>query len=568
VEAPAPHTASPQWDGSWCWIDLIPDGILLVDERGRILRANPAMADLCGLAVAQLRGGSLEALLPPEHRAAHGGHLRRFFAAPRQRAMGGSVPLSLWHQEGRAIPVNVSLGPCQFEGQACALAVVRDMTALQALHDEARRQAMHDSLTGLYSRAMFHEVLNRAVEHSTRTGALMALLLIDLDDFKSVNDGHGHHVGDELLQEVAQRMRQALRAGDTLARLGGDEFAVLLRDLPEPQAATAVADKLLQGVAQPWRLHHHEMSPGASVGIVFLPRDGADAATLLRRADMAMYRAKDAGRGVHAVYDPSMSLATEEKALLQGRLKRALHGGGLSLHYQPQVNAGDGRVVGLEALLRWQDAELGSLPPSRFIPVAESSGMILPLGEWVLEEACRQAAAWRAQGLRLRVSVNVAPHQLRQPEFATRLAARLARHGLPGDALELEITESAAMSSREQAAGQMAELAALGVGLALDDFGIGHSSLGHLRQLPVSRLKIDRSFVQGLAEGNEDLVLVRAIIALCRALGRRVVAEGVETAAQRRLLEREGCDVLQGWLFAAAVPADEVPALVRECWPA
>jgi EAL domain-containing protein (putative c-di-GMP-specific phosphodiesterase class I) len=263
-----------------------------------------------------------------------------------------------------------------------------------------------------------------------------------------------------------------------------------------------------------------------------------------------------------------MSQAPEEKALLQGRLKRALQGGGLSLHYQPQVNAGDDRVVGLEALLRWQDAELGSVPPARFIPVAESTGLILPLGEWALDEACRQAAAWRAQGLSLRVSVNVAPHQLRQRGFAGRLAERLARHDLPGQALEQEITESAAMSSREQAAGQMAELAVLGVGLALDDFGIGHSSLGHLRQLPVSRLKIDRSFVQGLAEGSEDLVLARAIIALGRALGRRVVAEGVETAEQRRLLEREGCDVLQGWLFAPAVPADEVPALAARGWPA
>ncbi|RZL29156.1 MAG: GGDEF domain-containing protein, partial [Rubrivivax sp.] len=332
-------------------------------------------------------------------------------------------------------------------------------------------------------------------------------------------------------------------------------------------AALAVADKLLQGVAQPWRFGHHEMFPGASVGIVFLPRDGEDAGTLLRRADMAMYRAKDAGRGVHAVYDAGMSRLIEEKTLLQGRLKRAMHGEGLALHYQPQVDARDGRVVGVEALLRWHDAELGPVAPARFISVAESTGLILPLGDWVLDEACRQIARWRDEGLALRVSVNLSAHQLRQPHFVERLAERLQAHGIPGALLELEITETAAMASPEQAAAQMREIAALGVALALDDFGVGHSSLSHLRQLPVSRLKIDRSFIQNVVGGADDLVLVRAISALARALGKTTVAEGVETLAQRNVLRAEGCDVLQGWLFAPAVPAAEVPALVKAGWP-
>jgi diguanylate cyclase (GGDEF)-like protein/PAS domain S-box-containing protein len=564
-EAVAPQAMT--WDGSWRWIDLIPDGVLLVDREGRIQRANRAMATLCGVAPEAMKGLALDSLLPPEQRARHGEHLRSYFAAPRPRPMGGAPLLRLWHREGRAVPVDVSLGLCVYEGRACALAVVRDVSDLQALHDEARRQAMHDPLTGLYSRLMFHELLAQAVEQSLRATSLTALLLIDLDDFKSVNDGHGHHVGDELLKEVARRMRAALRSGDVLARLGGDEFAVLLRDLPDEPAARGVADKLLRGLAQPWRLQHHEMFPGGSIGIVFLPRDGRDGATLLRRADMAMYRAKDAGRGVYAVYDAAMSRAMEEKALLQGRLKRALQGQGLALHYQPLVAARDGRVVGVEALLRWHDAELGEVGPARFIPVAESTGLILPLGDWVLGEACRQIAAWQADGLSLRVAVNVSPLQLRQPDFAARLARLLAETGAPAELLELEITESAAMGSAEHAGAMFRDIAALGVGLSLDDFGVGHSSLGHLRELPFKRLKMDRSFIQRLESEGDDLRLARAIIRLAQALGKDVVAEGVEREGQRRLLAAEGCPVLQGWLFAPALPAAHVPALVRQGFP-
>jgi diguanylate cyclase len=555
------------WDGSWRWIDLIPDGVLLVDRQGRIQRVNRAMATLCGMPAEVLQGLALDSLLPPEQRERHGDHVRSYFAAPRPRPMGGAPLLRLWHRDGRSVPVDVSLGLCIYQGRPCALAVVRDVSDLQALHDEARHQAMHDPLTGLYSRLMFNELLAQAVEQSLRATAPMGLLLVDLDDFKSVNDGHGHHVGDELLKEVARRMRAALRGGDVLARLGGDEFAVLLRDLPDEQAALAVADKLLQGIAQPWRLQHHELFPGGSIGIVFLPRDGHDSATLLRRADMAMYRAKDAGRGVYAVYDAGMSQAMEEKAQLRGRLKRAVQHGGLSLHYQPLVGARDGRVVGVEALLRWCDAELGDVPPGRFIPVAESTGLILPLGDWVLDQACRQIAAWQTEGLELRVAVNVSALQLRQPDFAARLALRLAGTGVPARLLELEITESAAMASREQAGAVLGDIAALGVGLSLDDFGIGHSSLGHLRQLPFGRLKMDRSFIQDLEKEGEELSLARAIIGLAQALGKEVVAEGVESKGQRRLLAREGCPVLQGWLFAPAVPAGELPELVRRGFP-
>ena len=568
VPAPsASAAAAPQpWEPGRRWIDLIPDGVLVVDRDGMIRCANAAMLALCGVAAEALEGQPMARLLPPALRARHAAHLQAYFTAPQSRAMGRVQQLHLWHAEGRELPVDISLGLCRYEQRTCALAVIRDVSQFQALHEQLRRQAMHDGLTGLYSRYMFGELLARAVEHGARSGAPAALLLIDLDDFKSVNDGHGHHVGDELLKEAAQRMRRVLRLSDVLARLGGDEFAVLLHDLAEPEAVLQVADKLVQALSQPWRTRHHQIYPGASIGVVLLPRDGQDAATLLRRADMAMYRAKEAGRGTYAMYDAGMAQRMEERLRLQARLKQALQapdGGGLALHYQPQVAAVDGRVLGVEALLRWRDAELGEVGPARFVPVAESTGLIAALGDWVLAAACRQIAAWRAEGLALRVAVNVSPHQLRQPGFAERLARVLEDNGVPAALLELEITESAAMASREQASVLLEQIAALGVKLALDDFGMGYSSLGHLRQLPVSRLKIDRSFIRGITEREDDAVLTRAVIGLAKTLGKSLVAEGVETPAQQDFLAREGCEALQGWLFAPALPAAEAAALAR-----
>ncbi len=332
----------------------------------------------------------------------------------------GRVPdLNLWHRDGHAVAVGTSLGLLR-RGEdalalALALAVVRDMRELRAMHERMQYLAMHDELTGLYSRHMFGELLSQSLVQTRRSGQTLALLLIDLDDFKSINDGHGHHVGDRLLQEVAQRMRGALRGSDSLARLGGDEFAVLLHDPADLASAQGVAAKLLAAICRPWRHGHHDASPGASIGLVFAPADGEDADTLMRHADMAMYRAKEAGRGTYAVFDTGMARQIEEKALLQGRLKRAIEGGGLRLHYQPQLCASSGRVLGVEALLRWKDGELGEVPPARFVAVAESSGLVQGLGEWVVDAACRQIMQWRSEGLALRVAINVSVHQLRQP---------------------------------------------------------------------------------------------------------------------------------------------------------
>ncbi|MFG6447765.1 putative bifunctional diguanylate cyclase/phosphodiesterase [Roseateles sp. BYS180W] len=568
-------TASESWaelsrqdaggSGAAPWMGLIPDGVLVVDRQGRIVDCNQALSEMCGWSQEALSGQLLVELLPPEVRGHHHRHLQDFFAAPRQRAMGGVAQLALCHRDGHEVPVDISIGSLVHAGQVLALAVVRDVSEAAARHAQERYLALHDELTGLYSRHLFGELLDKALQRCQRSGDSVAVLLIDLDDFKAVNDGHGHQVGDLMLKDMAERMRGQLRKGDALARLGGDEFAVILQDEVNQESVAAVALKLLQALGQPWHSGLHEAYPSASIGLAFAPQDGQDAVTLLRHADVAMYRAKDAGRGTYMPFDADMALQLRDRTLLRGRLQRALESDqGLALHYQPQLDAQSGCVTGVEALLRWTDAELGPVAPDRFIAVAEASGLIHTLGDWVMAQACAQVTAWHEQGLHLQVSVNVSLHQLRQPGFVQRLRHLLQRAGVRPGMLELEITETAAMNQFEASHAVLDELAALGLPLALDDFGKGYSSLAHLRQIPVQRLKMDRSFITQLPGQPSDQVMVRAIIALAKALDKTVVAEGVETQAQRELLQHEGCDTLQGWLFARALPAQDIPEAVAQ----
>ncbi|MDZ4162998.1 MAG: EAL domain-containing protein, partial [Burkholderiales bacterium] len=428
-------------------------------------------------------------------------------------------------------------------------------------------QATHDRLTGLYNRWMFGEQLEQAIHQSQRSGLPLAVLLIDLDDFKAVNDGHGHAAGDEVLKEVARRLRAVLRAGDSLARLGGDEFTVLLRDLKDPSDALQVASKVVHTLSQPFSLQHFTVYPGGSVGVVCAPQDAEDADTLMRFADLAMYQAKENGRSTYATYAPNMSYRLDEKILLHERLKQALDNGLLTLHYQPQLVLPEGRMVGVEALLRWHDSELGDVSPERFIPVAESTGLMQALGDWVLETACRQIATWHQQGLNLRVAVNVSVQQFRQRDLVDRVSFLLQRWQVPPHLLELEVTESVAMIDTAQAAAMLGQLTALGVSVALDDFGMGHSSLAYLRDLPVSRLKIDRTFIRGVMHSDGDAVLAKAVIGLARTLGKTVVAEGVETQEQLDFLCQNNCQSYQGWLFSKAVAAHEVPLLLQRSPP-
>lgn len=540
-----------------------PDGVVLVDRDGIILMANASMAAMSGYSAEELRGQSVSIFLPPALREKHGQQMRSYFLQPSKRTMGSGQHLWLSRPDGTTVPVDIALGYSQVYG-GTAVAFVRDVSEVRQMQSHMQYQATHDTLTGLFNRWQFNQRLEQGVAEVARHGRPMTLLLIDLDDFKTINDSYGHAAGDQALKEVARRLKGCLRAADTLARLGGDEFTVLLTHLAQPGDARLVAQKLLEVLQQPFELNGADVSLAGSVGMASLPDDATDAATLLRYADIAMYHAKESGRGRIVIYAAAMGEAVVEKNLLHERLKQAIGTSALTLHYQPQIDMATGHMVAVEALLRWNDAQLGSVPPDRFIPVAEATGLILPLGTWVLEAACRQAAQWAQQGMALRIAVNLSALQLRQASLVEVLQELLQRYAVGHGLLELEITESEAMADPMLARRLLVQLQALGVGVSLDDFGTGHSSLTYLKQLPISRIKLDRSFIQPILHNPQDATLVRAVIALAHTLGLEVVAEGVEEEAQVRLLETQGCDIFQGWFFSRAVPAPAIPALFAD----
>ena len=533
-----------------------PDGILLIDPQGRILVSNSAMGLISGFSTEELRGQPVEILLPEALHAQHRGDLQQFFQQPRRHNMGQGRILWLQRKDRVQIPVDIALGSFLRKGQPLVAAFVRDVTDMRRMEERMQYQATHDTLTGLGNRWAFQQHLQECMQQAQVTGEPSALLLLDLDNFKAINDGYGHPAGDHVLQEVAKRLKAVLRSQGWLARLGGDEFAVLL---PHADADVAAqwAEQILHAMQAPCAWGQVQLEFGTSIGVGLSPLDARDPPSLMRCADMAMYRAKERGRGNFVFYEESMGHAMAEKVLLSERLRLALGYGGIQLHYQPQIETATGKVCGVEALLRWTDPVLGEIPPDRFIPVAESSGLILGLGSYVLDAACRQIRAWMDQERPVRVAINLSPQQLRQHNLVDQVRAALVLHQVPAHWLELEVTESQAMQDPEHACRVLGELAELGVGLALDDFGNGHSSLAYLQFLPVRRLKLGKDFMRPGRLGDK---LLGAMVQLCHALELDMVAEGVETEAQRAQLEKLGCRCYQGWLSSKAMSASQFDA--------
>lgn len=431
--------------------------------------------------------------------------------------------------------------------------------------EELERQARTDALTQLANRYMLTDRLNQALVYARRANRVVGVMMLDLDRFKTVNDSLGHSQGDRLLQVVAERLNGCVRDGDTVARLGGDEFVVVLADMEAAEDIVPVAHKILQALAEPVELSGQWQAGSTSLGVAVYPRDAEDVDTLLSYADTAMYRAKEQGGNTLAFYTPEMMQAMLEHLALEAGLRGALEQGELRLLFQPIVDAFSGRVTSAEALLRWQHPQRGTISPMHFIPVAEETGLIIPIGEWVLREACLQARAWQQAGLGdIPVAVNLSARQFNVPSFADSIAAVLRETDCPASLLQLEITESLIMDQVEEALATMHRLTALGVKLAIDDFGTGYSSLSQLKRFPVSKLKIDRSFISDINIDASDDVLVDAIITLARKLGLRTVAEGVELAEQVAFLEANGCDEYQGYLFSRPCTADDFVAIVSE----
>lgn len=421
-------------------------------------------------------------------------------------------------------------------------------------------RAYYDELTGLPNRNLFNDRMARAIARARREGIPLTLLFCDLDNFKVINDSLGHAAGDVLLQHVADRLRGVMRVSDTVCRLGGDEFVAILEG-SDANAAAHVAEHIIAALSAPYLLGARTLSIGTSLGIAIYPEDGKDAGELLRAADTALYAAKSAGRSVFRFFSRELDAQAHDRMALESGLRQALGKGELHLHYQPQVAMESGAVVGAEALLRWHSAEFGDVPPARFIPVAEDSGLIREIGTWVLQEACRQARVWRAHHPDFVMAVNISALQLNEPRLVDEVAACLARFGIPPAQLELEITESALLNQSGTVDATLRALDELGVHLSLDDFGTGYSSLGYLKRLPIDRLKIDRGFVENLPHSADDAAIVEAIMALAGALRMSVIAEGVETEEQLIFLHQAGCACAQGWLFGRAVAPAEFELL-------
>jgi diguanylate cyclase (GGDEF)-like protein/PAS domain S-box-containing protein len=442
--------------------------------------------------------------------------------------------------------------------------VSRDVTPRKQAEERIQYLATHDSLTGLPNRVMFAELLNHVLALSRRNQRKFAVLFIDLDRFKFINDSLGHEAGDALLREVAKRLKESLRASDIVARLGGDEFVMLLQDLHSSEQAGVIARKLLSAVIKPIELNGQECRVTASIGISVFPDDALDESSLMMHADIAMYHAKEEGKNNFQFYDGRLETLSLERLTLETRLRRAIERNELSLHYQAKLDLASNAIAGVEALLRWNSAELGSVSPAKFIPVAEETGLILAIGKWVLRTACAQSMSWQGAGLPpVRVSVNLSPRQLNDPELVAAVRDVLADTGLKPDLLELEVTESSVMHNVERALEVLCALKDMGVQLAIDDFGTGYSSLAQLKRFPIDTLKVDRSFIRELPADVEDKAIAEAIIAMGRTLNLTVVAEGVETREQQDFLREHACDQMQGFFFSKPVAAADFAELLR-----
>ncbi|HEY0203673.1 MAG TPA: EAL domain-containing protein [Acetobacteraceae bacterium] len=442
-----------------------------------------------------------------------------------------------------------------------AIRIVQGITAdLARSREEAQRLALHDALTGLPNRALFAERLEQALAHVQRYGTKLAVLCLDLDRFKQVNDTYGHPVGDALLHAVAGRLRGCLRSTDTVARLGGDEFAIIQTPLERAADANVLAGRIVEALSEPYNLDPHQISIGASVGLALAPADTADATDILKMADMALYRAKADGRGLFRMFDSSMDALLQARRRLELDLRRAIEVQEFELHYQPLVDLASGRVNAMEALVRWRHPERGLVRPDDFIPLAEETGLIAEIGAWVLHRACKDAADWPAD---VHIAVNVSATQFQHPGLIAAVSDALAASALPPERLELEITETAFLADADATLAVLHELRAKGLRFAMDDFGTGYSSLSYLRSFPFDKIKIDRSFVRDIETSSDCRAIVRAVIGLGCNLEITTTAEGVETAAQVMQLRADGCKQAQGYLFSRPVPVSEVPNLLR-----
>jgi diguanylate cyclase (GGDEF)-like protein/PAS domain S-box-containing protein len=543
-------------------VELAAIGISHVDLNGQFVYVNRRLCEMLGYTRDELIELSIRQISHPDDRAVTDKDRARLDAGEIDSFKAEKRYV---HQDGTPIWVRLTVAAKRTaDGRTLHhISIVEDISDRRAAEARIQYLATHDEMTGLVNRTMFGEFLERAIARCHRPNRAFAVMFIDLDRFKVINDSLGHECGDALLKAIASRLRASLRSSDVVARFGGDEFVLLVEDVKDQQAAAVVARNLLTAVLQPIQIAGQECRVTASIGIVLCPDDCQDANTLLKHADLAMYHAKEEGKNGFQYYSASMGALSTERVRIETSLRSALERDELSIHYQAKVDMRTGEIRGAEALLRWTHPELGVVSPTRFIPIAEECGLIVPIGRWAMTTACAQAVEWYRQGLRLCLAINVSPRQFMDPDLVEQVIEVLEQTGLPPSLLELEITESIMLHDHDAAVAKMTAIRALGARIAIDDFGTGYSSLSQLKCLPVDTLKIDQSFIRGIPQRSEDLAIAEAILTLGKTLGVTVVAEGVETADQQSFLSRLACDEMQGFHFHRPSPPEAFADLFR-----
>ncbi|WP_445192020.1 putative bifunctional diguanylate cyclase/phosphodiesterase [Sphingomonas sp. Tas61C01] len=543
------------------------DWLWETDSARRVIKASPRFAFACGLDPLTIDGMPfLQVLAGPTWETGNFAAGLRNLAdrlKGRESFRDLRLPVNVngeerWWELAASPRYDEAGAFCGFRG------VGSDVTEQRASADKINRMARYDTLTGLPNRLMVNETLVRAMSEAEKWGGRCAFMMIDLDRFKAVNDTLGHPIGDRLLGRVSERLAQLMGPNDTCGRLGGDEFAVVVQDATDFTAVERLARKIIDTLSRAYEVDQHTLYIGASIGLAVGPRDGRTAEMLIRSADLALYRAKDAGRGVYHAYEPELHVQAEERRVLEMALRQALERGEMHLNYQPVVDAGTGQLTGFEALLRWISPQFGNVSPAKFIPLAEDARLIQPIGEWVLRTACEEAARWPSG---IRVAVNVSPDQLQNPNFVNVVTSALANAGLSAERLELEVTESVFMHEGLGATKVLERVLDLGVRLSLDDFGTGYSSLGYLSRTRFSSIKIDRSFVQSASKGGKEAIaIIRAVVALAQSLGMATTAEGVETESEHRMVQDLGCTKVQGYYFGRPLPVEEARTIALRRW--
>jgi len=546
-------------------VDVAIEAIIAVDQDFKIVLFNPSAQAMFGYSAQEAIGSSIERLIPGRLHEVHRHHVDRFVKGGKTvRKMGAAMQVCGVRADGEEFPVETSISRLMHAGKPLYSVILSDITARRRDEERLKYLANYDQLTALPNRSLFNQRLERALAHAQRFNKSLAVLFIDLDRFKNINDTLGHEAGDGVLRAVATRLMGGVREIDTVARLGGDEFVVLIEQVTDMRQVDVVAQKLLKALAEPFMLDGCEYHVTASIGISSYPVDGDGGAELLKNSDIAMYRAKEEGKNRARFYAPAINRHSVERLSLESGLRRALQRGEFLLHYQPKVNIASGFVTGMEALVRWKRPESGMVSPAEFIPLAEETGLIVAIGEWVLKAACAYTRAWHSGGTQpLRVAVNLSARQFAQTSLVSDVARILDITGLRPEALDLEITESMVMGNPEQAIQTLRQLKSMGISLSIDDFGTGYSSLGYLKRFPIDHIKIDRSFVKDIPHDNDDATITRTIIAMAHNLRLKVIAEGVETEAQLDFLRQNGCDEMQGYYFSRPLAEDAFLALLQ-----